>query len=183
MGDSAFQLTKDSENGQAPATPREILMKYVQFMPWFSISVAIFLIGAYLNLRWSPRIYQVAGNILVKDPSRNGSSSASDKFDILQMQPNKNINDEIQVIRSRSMAQRVVHTLGYETQYLNVGKIRAGVIYPKESPIQLEILRLKDSAAEISMTVYFINDQQFSFTEKGQPMYFGQPFENKEGVI
>jgi hypothetical protein len=182
MGDSTFQITKEMENGQATSTPREIVMKYLHYMPWFSISIAIFLIGAYLKLRYSPRIYQVAGNILVKDPSRN--SAGGDKFDnLLLMQPNKNINDEIQVIRSRSMAQRVVRALGYETQYIIVGKIVTGVLYSKESPVVLEILKLKDSTVGLNLPIFIQNDQQFSFTEKGQPMSFGQPFENKDGLF
>src|SRR6185295_11735282 len=185
MGDDNFQYQypRELDNQQLGATPREIVMKYFQYLPWFSISLAIMLIGAYLKLRYSPRVYQVVGNILVKDPS--ATQAGSDKFDnIFLMQPNKNLNDEIQVMRSRSMAARVVHTLGYETLYYNVGKIRTpSIVFPNESPIKLEILRLKDSASAFDFSIFIINDQEFSFTEKGQHMYFGQPFENNLGLF
>jgi len=182
MSASNLQLERDLENGQVKSTPREIVMKYFQHLPWFSLSIAVFLIGAYLQLRYSPRVYQVSASILVKDP--NPTNSGSDKLDnILTMQPNKNINDEMQVMHSRGMATRVVHSLGYEVMYYNIGKIRTGVVYPKESPITLEILRLNDSIQPFDLQVFVIDEKTFSFTEKGQPLYFGQPFENSNGLF
>jgi len=182
MSASNLQLERDLENGQVKSTPREIVMKYFQHLPWFSLSIAVFLIGAYLQLRYSPRVYQVSASILVKDP--NPTNSGSDKLDnILTMQPNKNINDEMQVMHSRGMATRVVHSLGYEVMYYNIGKIRTGVVYPRESPITLEILRLNDSIQPFDLQVFVIDEKTFSFTEKGQPLYFGQPFENSNGLF
>src|SRR5262245_17092403 len=94
------QLERDIDSTHVKATPRELVMKYFQHLPWFSLSLAAFLIGAYLNLRYTQRIYEVKSSILIKDPSPN--NSGSDKIDnILLMQPNKNVNDEIQVIHSR----------------------------------------------------------------------------------
>lgn len=180
MVDPNLKFEKELESNP---TPRELVLKYIQFLPWFSISIAIFLIGAYLKLRYSVQIYQVKGNILVKEPGNNNSNG--DKFDnIFMMQTNKNINDEMQVIKSRSMAQRVVHSLGYETLYYNVGKIRTpSVIFSGEAPFKLEILKMNDSTSEFSLHVFVLNDQQFSFAEKGTPLYFGQPFQNQEGIF
>jgi len=170
------------ENGQVKSTPREIMLKYLQHLPWFSLSIAVFLVAAYLKLRYSPRVYRVSGSILVKD--QNPTASGADKLDnILLLQPGKNINDEIQVMHSRGMATRVVRSLGYEVMYYNIGKIRTAVINPNESPIELEVLRLKDSTAPLSIPIYINDEKTFSFSPKGQPLFFGQPFENRDGLF
>jgi capsular exopolysaccharide synthesis family protein len=100
---------------------------------------------------------------------------------MLFAQPNKNINDEIQMIRARNMAKRVVKSLGLEVQYFGQGKIRTSQIYPNESPFILNKLFLKDSLASFSLSIKVLDDQRFSLSENGQPIYFNQPFETSNG--
>ena len=127
-------------------SPREIVFKYLPFLPWVIASVILALSIAFIKLRYSPNIYNVSGTILVKDQASAGARP--DKIEeMLFASPNKNINDEIQVIRSRYMAKRVVKSLGLEVQYFMQGKIRSSEIDAKESPLQLQILFLKDQFA------------------------------------
>ena len=95
--------------------------------------------------------------------------------------PNKNINDEIQMIRSRNMAKRVVRALGMEVQYIIIGKIRSSQIHAAESPFRLQILSLKDSSKAFNIPVTITDDQHFRVFEDGQTILFNQPFENHAG--
>jgi len=161
-------------------SPREIILKYLPFLPWVIAFLLLSLTIAFLKLRYSPNIYSVSSTILVKDPSAAGSRP--DKIEeMLFSSPNKNINDEIQMIRSRNMAKRVVRALGMEVQYIIMGKIRSAQIHIAESPFRLQILTLKDSAKAFSIPVTITDDQHFKIFEDGQDILFNQPFENQAG--
>ena len=51
-------------------TPREIFLKYIRFLPWLVISLAIMLLLAYVKLRYSTPIYNVTAKLLVKKTIR-----------------------------------------------------------------------------------------------------------------
>jgi tyrosine-protein kinase Etk/Wzc len=173
-----------SLNGHEPkaiiSSPREIVIKYLPFLPWVLASVFLFLLGAFLKLRYSPNIYNVTSTIIVKDQSSNGMKS--DKLDaVLFSQPNRNLNDEIQLIRSRSMGKRVARSLGLGIQYFNQGKIISSQISANESPFILNIISLKDSTVGFTLPVIVINEQEFSVNEMGPPIHFNQTFITNEG--
>lgn len=149
----------------AGMSPREMVMKYVRYLPWLAISVALMLMLAYLKLRYSVPIYTVSGKLLV---SRNTNRGTGDKFDeIFMMQGSgNNLNNEMEIIRSRFMASRVVKALDLQFLYLNKGKIRTTAVHARDMPFSLEIVSLADSMAGFGMTVTQVNDDQYRIDEK-----------------
>ena len=101
--------------------------------------------------------------------------------DIFFMQPDRSLNDEIQIIHSRSMAERVVQGLGLQTMYLAQGKVRSSVIYSKESPFLLDIEDLNDSTRGFNLQVNVLNDQTFTLGENPESLNFGQSFGTSAG--
>ena len=104
------------KSGEAGLSPREIIQKYLRFLPWVIISVALALTLAWLQLRYATPIYNVTGKLLVKDKNPYGKSA--EKFSGIFTLPddNNNINNEIEIIKSRAMAARVVRSLGLQKQ-------------------------------------------------------------------
>jgi len=153
-------------------SPREIIFKYIRYVPWLAISVAVLLVLAYIKLRYSTTIYSVSGRLLVTSQM---PSSGGEKFDdIFMMQRNDKINDEIEIIKARSMATRVVHALGLEKQVYNKGKIRSTVIHPREVPFNFEIITLADSTYGFSVSVKLINEREFTLNEQSKKYFFNQ---------
>jgi len=73
------------------------------------------------------------------------------------------------------MAKRVIKSLGLETQYYNQGKIRSSLVYQRETPIQLQVISLRDSNASFTIPVTILNEHEFKLTEKGPAVSFDQP--------
>src|SRR5688572_8504958 len=124
-------------------TPREHIVRYIRYLPWLVISIAIMLVAAYIKLRYSIPIYNVSGKLLVSAQMLGGGN---DKFDdIFSMQGNDKITDQIEIIKSRSMASRVIRSLGLQKQVYNKGKVLTSTIYDKDVPFNFEITTLADS--------------------------------------
>jgi capsular exopolysaccharide synthesis family protein len=91
--------------------------------------------------------------------------------------------DEIQLIKSRSIAKRVVKSLNLEVQYYNEGKIRSTQIGAAECPFNLKIFKLNDSSIKFSLPITLIDNERFSFSEKGTLIFFDQQFETAHGIF
>lgn len=152
-------------------SPREIIFKYIRYLPWLAISVAIFLTLAYIKLRYSPNIYSVSGKLLVTSQTPGGGGEKFD--DIFMMQKSDKIYDEIEIIKSRSLATRVIRSLELQKQVYSKGKIRSSVVYPQEVPFNVEIIST-DSTQGFSVLVTLLNNQEFTINESPKKYYFNQ---------
>ena len=90
----------EGNQAKQDSSPREWVIRYIRYIPLIIICVALGLVGAYLQLRYSIRIYSVNGKLLVKSNSSLGGGR--EKFDeIFMMQgASRNMNDEIEIIIS-----------------------------------------------------------------------------------
>jgi len=164
-----------NQRSKLAISPRELIFKYIRFLPWVIISLAITLILAYVKLRYSTPIYSVSGKMLVSSQSPYGTGGGGDKFnDIFMMQRSDKLNDEIEIIKSRNMAERVVRALGLEKQMYSKGKIRTSVIYPGSVPFDFDILSITDSSQSFSALISFVNDNEFHINDKPQAHYFNE---------
>jgi tyrosine-protein kinase Etk/Wzc len=161
---------------------RELFYKYVRFLPFFVLSVAAMLLGAYLYLRYSAPVYQAAGALLVKGTSsEEGSGAGGDRFSQLFVLDNSiNIQSEIELLKSKPLMAQVVEKLGINYQYHTKGKL-IEVHHYKDVPFMLQTIALNDSARAFSFEVNFNPDG--SFAVEGQKGYFrfGQAFTLPQG--
>lgn len=163
------------QKSEAAFSPRELVVKYIRFVPWVVISVAIFLILAYIKLRYSTPIYSVSGKLLV---SRNSpySNGGDEKFgDIFMMQNTGNsLNDQMEIIRSRSISARVITAARLQTSYYNKGKVRASAVYSRDMPFYLIRSRIADSTKSFSLLVTIVNDNEFTLNEEAKKYNFNE---------
>lgn len=162
-----------SQRAKVTISPKDIIFRYIKYLPWVVISMSIALSLAYVKLRYSTPIYNVAGKLLVSSNTMNGGGG--DKFDdIFMMQRTDKLGDEMEIIKSRNMAARVVRSLGMQKQMYNKGKIRSTVLHSSDEPFSFEIQSIADSAAGFSFLITLVNDGQFKLNEQPQVYYFNQ---------
>jgi tyrosine-protein kinase Etk/Wzc len=182
----AEDMLQYSQKRQGGISPRELVFKYIRYLPWVIISVALLLTLAWLKLRYSTPIYSVSGKILVKKNSNPYAGGTSGKFDdIFMMQSaSSNLNDEIAFIQSRYMSARVVRALGLQTRFYNKGKIKdPAAIHPADLPFDFQILDQKDSLTGFNILINFINNNQFYLNQSKTLYNFNQFIELPIGKI
>ena len=165
---------KSSQRPKLTISPREIIFRYIRYLPWVIISISLALVVAYIKLRYSTPIYSVAGKLLVTSQTPYGGRD--DKFDdIFSMQSGNNkLNDEIEIIKTRNMATRVIRSLGLQKQVYSKGKIRSSIIYSTDVPFNFDILSMTDSSNGFSVLVTFSGEDQFLLNEKPQKHFFNE---------
>lgn len=158
---------------------KDLFYKYIRFLPLFVISVALSLFVAYVYLRYATLVYESSGSMIIQDDSK--APSGGDKLDnILASDNKKNIQNEIEYIKSKKLMTRVVKALDLNFSYTAVGKIKELNIY-KASPFTIEAFKIKDSSGFV-LQVDFLNEHNFRINSDG-PFTYGQVFENAYGVF
>lgn len=174
MSEEQFlELQKQKKGG---LTPRELILKYIRFLPWVVISLALGLMAAYLKLRYSTPIYNVNAKLLVKN--NNNNAGVGEKFDIFMMEgtSRNNMNDEEDIIKSRMMARRVIEKLNFQYQYINKGQFKSSLIHPREMPF-FTLLETTDSSRNYAMTINIVSNTEFTIGDPPVSKKFGEWFD------
>jgi tyrosine-protein kinase Etk/Wzc len=161
---------------------KDLFYKYVRFLPFFLLSVAITLLIAFAYLRYTTRIYSATGSMLIKNDQQQGRSSDKVEDIISGSNRNQNIQNEIEVLKSKPLMMRVVEKLNLEFSYTAKGKVKDFNVY-KLGPFIIEAFEVTDSLGGFTTTVKFVNDHSFRINEESTVFEFGQLFRNKFGVF
>lgn len=163
----------ETQRAKLAISPREIIAKYIRYLPWLILSVLLMLTVAYVKLRYSAPVYNTAGKLLVTSQSPYGGGGGEKFDDIFMMQRPDKINDEMEIIKSRSIASRVIRSLGLQKQVQNKGKIRSTVVYPTDMPFKFEILSIADSSQGFGVEITMESDR-FQVNENPQKHLFNE---------
>ena len=118
---------------------RALLIKYLKKWHWFVISVFICIAIAFVYLRMTLPSYSVQTSILIRDAGNNPLSQLALLDGFGGAGASKEVNDEIQILTTRTIMSDMVRALGIETEYFIQNKFKPDVeIFPTSlSPIQL----------------------------------------------
>jgi capsular exopolysaccharide synthesis family protein len=157
---------------------RDLFFKYLRFLPYFVLSVAIMLFGAYIYLRYATRIYSSSATLMII----NEQKVSNDKVEELLNNNNRalNVQSEIEILKSKPLMERVVKKLNLSTSYLAIGKIKNENIY-KYGPFVLDALKINDSSSSFTLSIKPVNNDKFSVSGKSEPVSFGEVFKNNYG--
>jgi len=160
---------------------KDLFYKYVRFLPLFLLSVAIALFLAFAYLRYTTRVYSATGSMLIKNDQAPRSQEKVNEI-LLGGNRSDNIQNEIEVLKSRPLMERVVKKLNLEFSYIAKGKIKDYNIY-KQGPFIIEAFEISDSTNGFSQGIKFINDHQFRVNNDAAVIGMGQLYKNQNGVF
>jgi tyrosine-protein kinase Etk/Wzc len=163
---------------------KDLFFKYIRFLPVFIISLAMALFGSYLYLRYTTPYYRASGTLMIKNDKQSGGGNRGDERlnQLVMNDGTQNIQNEIEVLKSKPLMERVVNTLNLQVIYKAVGKIKSPNIY-KQGPFLLQILQLSDSSRPFSLNIKFANNNSFTVNDEKSHFTFGQLFRNNYGVF
>jgi capsular exopolysaccharide synthesis family protein len=109
------------ETGQANL--KDVLMKYLSYWKWFVLSAIVGLALGFVFLRYQIPVYEVNASILIKDDKKGVISDEMNAFEDLGiLKSNRNIDNEIEILKSRSLMTLVVNELKLHIQYYSYGR-------------------------------------------------------------
>lgn len=161
---------------------KDIFFKYVRFLPVFLLSLALTLFGAWLYLRYATPIYRSYGTLRIKNDKQAGNTDDQKLAQLALNTDIQNIDNEIEVLKSKPLMERVVDALNLQVSYNAVGKIKSPDIYT-QGPFLLQIFELYDSSKSFAFDIKFSTDSVFKIDNERGSFKLGELFRNKFGVF
>ncbi|MXV39169.1 polysaccharide biosynthesis tyrosine autokinase [Flavobacteriaceae bacterium Ap0902] len=125
---------------QRTAKLRRSLAVYLRKWPIFLLSILFFLFLAWLYTRYLTPIYQSNIKVLIKDSQKGAGANVLLSDVAVQGGMNGGIENEIEIMKSRRLIQKVIDNLDLSNEYIKVGKVIDTEIYINELPILLKSL-------------------------------------------
>ncbi len=121
---------------------QEILFRYLIHWPWFVVSVIICVAIAWGYLHLTTPIYNISATVLIKDEKKGGGANMSSELERMGLDgfvsSSKNVDNEIEVLRSKSLAREVVNRLGLFVTYMDKDEFPIQELY-RTSPVLVSL--------------------------------------------
>lgn len=118
---------------------RAEIEKYLMHWKWFVLGGILAMIAAFLYLRYATPQYNVSAVILIKDEKKGGATAQMKVLEELSGLggSNQNIDNEVEIIKSRKIIGDVIKNLALNISYFTKGRIKETEVY-LNSPIKIE---------------------------------------------
>jgi capsular polysaccharide biosynthesis protein len=171
---------------------KELIYRYLENWKWFLLSIIVCVGLGYTYLSYQVPQYEASAKILIKDEKNGGSiiDESSVFEDLGLLKGGKNIDNEIEVLKSRSLMISAVKSLHANIFYYSYGR----PIYHekfKDTPIEVNCLNSDTNNCNQGMgnwIIYPINNSKFQLSNAGTKailgeFYFGQTIQTSEGKL
>lgn len=159
--------------------PKDFIFKYLHYVPLLLVSVAFFLVIAYVKVRYTTQIFRVQASLLIQNDNgttgagSNGGGAKDEQFEELFLTRDAlNLSNEIEVLKSTPVLQRVAKDLDVQTAYYSRGNVRTSLIYPN-FPFTLNVIDGLDSASGLGFRITLLSADRFTVDEGKTVFHFG----------
>lgn len=163
---------------------KSLVVRYLRY--WYLYVIGGVIAGgiAITYLRYQTPMYLAKTSVLFKDDKGGGASEASVFSDISAFNPHRNMDNELLILKSRSLMERVVKELNMEVAYISEGTVRDIEIYGPDMPIQIIIKDYSPSFYGKSFYIHFKDDNSFELRDGHSETYkYGQEIVKPYGVF
>lgn len=158
------------------------LFKYIIRWPWFVASVIVCMACAWIYLKQSTPAYNINASIIIKDEKKGGmlGNEFSGLEDLGLLNSSKNIDNEIEILQSKSLIKDVVNELGLYIDYTASKGFKTVDLYgvspilvhysPKDAelldaPMLLTVGYQKNGQIEVNVTTGKGSDEEKTFSK------------------
>ncbi|GAB3264694.1 tyrosine-protein kinase [Larkinella harenae] len=159
---------------------KTMLLRYLRFWPWFLLSVVITVVAAYVYLQYQAPVYRVHASLLIKDEKKGGLSAENLMKELYLFNKNVSVDDQIEILKSYTLMDRVVKNLGLDVQYFHQTKTYKQEIYG-ESPIRLMIEKANPNLYTTDLNFTFVDNKTVLLNGYTYP--FNQSVKTPYGIL
>lgn len=171
MGHKKLKIIKDKE-----LYLKDILDRYIIHWKWFLLGVSICFIIAFIYLRYTTPQFESSTTILVKDEKKGSMMSELSAFSDLGLTGaiKSNVDNEVEILKSRTLAESTVKKLNLNITLFRQGKIINNDLY-ENSPIEVNFINRTAEFYTNGFVLNFINLSTDSFELEKEAVHNESP--------
>lgn len=147
---------------------KDIFLYYLSYWKYIVISVIICSACAFVYLKFQNPVYRTNTKLMIKDERRGSTVNQIDIFSDLGGFSSTNLDNETEVLKSRTLSRRVADSLKLQVKYYREELVRKIELY-KSSPIDLVIEEYPTTPSYFEVSLdnegkFLLSDTKSSFT-------------------
>lgn len=144
---------------------KTFLIKLLMYWPWIAGCVIAALVGAFFYLKTQSPLYTVSSSVLIKNESSKSGNSGASLADLgFVTSSTQNFDNELEILRSRTLLKKVVTSLDLYIDYTLPGSFRPTELY-KQSPVKVWITPEEaDRLGSAKVDLHFKQNQLYEVT-------------------
>ena len=156
-------MNNSQANNEEKIDIKIFIDRYLIFWKQILLSIVIFLLIGFLYNRYSTKIYKSSTTLLIKEES-NASLGSDDVFEGLDLfGGQKNIKNEIGILKSFSLTKKTLQKLNFRTSYYHSGSFKSDDIY-KKTPFIVTIDEYQPQSINQKFFVKLVSEDEFILT-------------------
>ena len=168
MSENVYSYTPHQAYSVDQPNLRVIMLRYLKHWKWFVLSLLLTIAGAYVYLMYQTPIYKIQASLLIKDDKKGlDGENILKEMDILK--PKKTVENEIEVVQSYTLMDKVVEHLNLDVQYFNSTPTIDKEIY-SALPISLVVEQPTSAIYEDKLLLTFIDGQHIRINNQVYPV-------------
>ena len=163
---------------------KKFVYKIIEVLPWFILSVGISIFAAKMYLRYTLDVSKISAFLLIKDQEEGGSSDYKALKEMGLVNGNKDVQNEIDIIKSYSLMKRVVDSLHLNINLYKEGRVTASPTFGDLMPVYIQLVEEYADAKPENYKL-IVNERNFTLNGPGgtQTIQYGQVFEVSLGKL
>ena len=158
QNESSYKPQQNNNEEQA-FDIKQLVFNFLNHWYLFLIAAVVALAVGFVINRYSPRVYQTSGTVLIKD-----SHSGYDATAIMtssSFSGSQSVDNEIAILRSYTLADRAVRKMNIEVTYMEKGRVATKELYT-DSPFTVEIDRAVPQAIGLVYEVVVLTPEKIT---------------------
>jgi tyrosine-protein kinase Etk/Wzc len=148
-----------------------LLFEALRYWYWLLFSLLSCLLAAFIFLRYSTPEFKITASVLIRDDSRGTDFGDAALIESLGLSAVKSsVDNEVQLLKSRTLMEQVVKHLQLNIHYYAVGKLKTTEIYDK-SPFRLRLLDPKYAGQKPITYQLTANVDRYQLTFDSKTLY------------
>ncbi|WKK66837.1 GumC family protein [Lutimonas zeaxanthinifaciens] len=171
---------------------RILLEKYFYFKNWYIFSLIIMLILSVVFLIMKQKSYEIQSTIYIDDKESGGLTteiSSLEDLGIMNASAKKSIINEISVLKSRNLIQKVIDDLNLNISYFRRDNWIEREVYVEDIPFRVNCLGMDSLVSKIDTSFYVLPKSKDQIWLKDQnkdllgEVTYGEVFQTKFGDV
>ncbi len=151
---------------------KEHIEHYLRYWYWFVLMVIIALIGAFIYLRYTPKLYLSKATIIIKDEKSSNNiidvSGLSQMGGFFSKFNSTKIENELAIFNSKRIIEETVKELGLNIKYESVGAIKTTELY-FNIPFKVQYQSFKSNSTGVPKLFFeVLSDSEYKIEGEGQ---------------
>ena len=165
MANEKTYIPPQSNNEEQSVDIKQLIFIVLNHWYLFAIFVIAALAIGFIVNRYSTKVYQTSGTVLIKDSRNNYDATAI--MTNMNLGLTQSIDNEIAILKSYTLTDRVVKKMGIEVTYMEKGRLATNEMY-KSAPFLVEFERSVPQAVGLVYEISFMDNGNFTLHATGE---------------